>query len=167
MQNLFHTSVTDRIPRPLGPNPCSIFIDKSAFLSCFNHFKEQPITFKHVCFTLAYATRLRELRSEGERGTQRLYLELRVRNSDGSESGWNGCGRASHLLTRNPAGSTAIGRRGKDAMSTEMSFIDKWPWENRIRAWSECDGQFKWEGKKGKKRIKEQFAWFWLFAFVP
>lgn len=29
-----HTSVTDRIPSPLGPNPSSIFTAKSAFLSC-------------------------------------------------------------------------------------------------------------------------------------
>jgi len=35
-----HTSVTDRIPKPLGPKPSSIFNDKSWFLSCHNKIQK-------------------------------------------------------------------------------------------------------------------------------
>ena len=35
-----HTSVTDRIPKPLGPKPSSIFNDKSWFLSYHNKIQK-------------------------------------------------------------------------------------------------------------------------------
>ena len=38
-----HTSVTDRIPKPLGPKPSSIFNDKSWFLSCHNKIQKNII----------------------------------------------------------------------------------------------------------------------------
>lgn len=42
-EQFIHTSDMDKIPKPFGPNPSSIFEDKSTFFSYFNQFQKKQI----------------------------------------------------------------------------------------------------------------------------
>lgn len=95
-KNRQHTSETARIPSPLGPNPCSILVDKSLFLS-WSH-QENHIT------QLSRKPRLRGRLT-------RTDLQLGVGDGDRPHRSKRVRGLACHRPARDSARQRARGRR--------------------------------------------------------